>query len=64
MHKDWTGGWNVRHNHDRGGDYLFCIMPDWSSVNKEGCRQDVTPVLCLEHGLEKRMQDVEGLKRL
>ena len=63
MHKDWTGGWNVRHNHDRDGDYLFRIMPDCSRMKEEGCRlvtedgkplarrsmEDVTPVLCFEH---------------
>ena len=47
-------------------------------MKEEGCRlltedgkplagtsmEDVTPVLCFEHGLERRMQDVEGLKLL
>ena len=72
MHKDWTGGWKVRHNHDGESDYLFRTTPDWSRLKEEGCRWmtedgkllartsmvDVTPVLCFEHGLERKMQDI------
>ena len=72
MHKDWTGGWKVRHNHDDESDYLFRTTPDWSRLSEEGCRWmtedgkllartsmvDVTPVLCFEYGLERKMQDV------
>ena len=72
MRKDWTGGWKIRHNHDDESDYLFRTTPDWSRLNEEGCRWmtedgkllartsmvDVTPVLCFEYGLERKMQDV------
>ena len=72
MHRDWTGGWKVRHNHDGESEYLFRTTPDWSRMKEEGCRwmtedgkllartgvEDVTPTLCFEHGLQKGMQDV------
>jgi hypothetical protein len=72
MIKDWTGGWKVRHNHDGQSDYLFRTTPDWSKMNEEGCQwmtedrkllartglEDVTPVLCFEHGLKRELQDV------
>jgi len=72
MHRDWTGGWKVRHNHDGDSDYLFRTTPDWSKMKEEGCRwmtedgrllartgmEDVTPTLCFELGLERDLQDV------
>lgn len=73
MHKDWTGGWKVRHNHTDGeSECLFRTTPDWSRMKEEGCgwmteddtllartsMEDVTPVLCFEIGLERKMQDV------
>ena len=72
MHRDWTGGWKVRQEYDRGSDYLFRTTPDWSKVKHEGCRwmtengqllartglEGVTPTLCFELGLETQMQDV------
>ena len=72
MHRDWTGGWKVRHYHDGGSEYLFRTTPDWARMKEEGCRwmtedgkllartgmEDVTPTLCFEHGLQREMQDV------
>lgn len=72
MHRDWTGGWKVRRNHDGDSEYLFRTTPDWSKMKEEGCRwmtedgkllartgvEDVTPTLCFEQGLQREMQDV------
>ena len=72
MHRDWTGGWKVRHDHNGESEYLFRTTPDWSRMKEEGCRwmteegkllartgvEDVTPTLCFEHGLQRGMQDV------
>lgn len=72
MHRDWTGGWKVRRNHDGEGEYLFRTTPDWSRMKEEGCRwmtedgellgrtgvEGVTPTLCFERGLQKERQDI------
>ena len=72
MHRDWTGGWKVRRNHDGESEYLFRTTPDWSRMKEEVCRwmteegkllartgaEDVTPTLCFELGLQREMQDV------
>ena len=72
MHRDWTGGWKVRQEHDGGSDYLFRTTPDWSKVKHEGCRwmtedgqllartglEGVTLTLCFELGLGTQMQDI------
>jgi ankyrin repeat protein len=72
MHRDWTGGWKIHHNHDGIRDYLFRTTPDWSKVKEESCRwstedgtllartgvQGVTPVFTFEHGSDRQMQDI------
>ena len=72
MHRDWTGGWKVRHNHDGESKYLFRTTPDWASKKEEGCRwmteegkllaktgvEDISPMLCFEPGLQSGIKNV------
>ncbi|KAL8684464.1 MAG: hypothetical protein Q9224_006336, partial [Gallowayella concinna] len=72
MHKDWTGGWKVRHNTEGSSKpYLFRTTPEWSKKKEEdrwmledgalrarsGC-DDATPWICLELGVDRQMQDL------
>ena len=73
MHKDWTGGWRVRHNVEGNSKpYLLRTTPEWSK-NKEGDSRwmledgilqarsgwdDATPWICIELGVERQMQDL------
>lgn len=73
MHRDWTGGWKVRHLHeDATKSYLLRTTPDWSKKKDDDCRwmtetgallarsgwEDATPNLCFEHSLGATMQDL------
>lgn len=72
MHRDWTGGWKIYHDHDCEREYMFRTTPDWSKLKDEGCRwmtesgtllartslEGVTPVITFEHGPERQMQDI------
>ena len=72
MHRDWTGGWKIRHDNEEEKMPLFRTTPDWSKRKDEDCRwtseagmllarsgwEDATPNLCFEVGAERRMQDV------
>lgn len=72
MHRDWTGGWKIRHDHEKATSSLFRTTPDWSKDREEDCRwtsesgmllarsgwEDATPNLCFEIGIEKMLQDV------
>lgn len=72
MHRDWTGGWKIRHDHEAEKTPLFRTTPDWSKHKDEDCRwtnevgmllarsgcEDATPNLCFEVGADMSMQDV------
>lgn len=72
MHKDWTGGWKVRHSLEGGETPLFRTTPEWSKTKAEQCRwvtedgtllartgaEDATPNLCFEHGPARQQQDL------
>ncbi|KAL8730751.1 MAG: hypothetical protein Q9166_003821 [cf. Caloplaca sp. 2 TL-2023] len=72
MHRDWTGGWKIRHDHKEAKTPLFRTTPDWSKHGDEDCRwstengmllarsgwEDATPILCFEVGAERSMQDI------
>lgn len=73
MHRDWTGGWKIRHNHeDAAKSYLLRTTPDWSKTKGDECRwisetgtllarsgcEDTTPNLYFEHQLDATMQDL------
>jgi len=73
MHKDWTGGWRVRHYVDGNSKpYLLRTTPEWSK-NKEGDSRwmledgvlqarsgwdDATPWICIELSIDRQMQDL------
>lgn len=73
MHKDWTGGWRVRHNTEGNSKpYLLRTTPEWSK-NKEGDSRwmledgvlqarsgwdDATPWICTELSIDHQMQDL------
>ncbi|KAL8796216.1 MAG: hypothetical protein Q9182_007404 [Xanthomendoza sp. 2 TL-2023] len=72
MHKDWTGGWKVRHNTEGNSKpYLLRTTPEWSKKKEEdrwmleegalrarsGC-DDATPWVCIELGIDPQMQDL------
>lgn len=72
MHRDWTGGWKIRHDHEDAKKPLFRTTPDWSQQKDEDSRwttetgmllarsgwDDATPNLCFEVGAERSLQDV------
>ena len=72
MHRDWTGGWKIRHDNEEARTALFRTTPDWSKHKDEDRRwttengillarsgwEDATPNKCFEVGAENRMQDV------
>ena len=72
MNREWTGGWKIYHRHEEASDYLFRTTPDWSSTIEGDCRwmtengqlvartgrEDKTPNICFEVGIDKEMQDV------
>lgn len=72
MHRDWTGGWKIRHDHAQSKTPLFRTTADWSKHKDEDCRwitdsgmllarggwEDATPNLCFEVGAERTIQDV------
>ncbi len=73
MHKDWTGGWKVRHNLEGNSKpYLLRTTPEWSKNKEEDSRwmiedsilqarsgwDDATPWICFELGIERQMQDL------
>ena len=73
MHKDWTGGWKIRHNVE-GNTKAFLVRttPEWSKNKEEDCRwmikdgvlqarsgwDDGTPWICFELGVTRQMQDL------
>ena len=73
MHKDWTGGWRIRHAiQGNSKPYLLRTTPEWSK-NKEGDSRwmledgvlqarsgwdDATPWLSVELGIDRQMQDL------
>lgn len=73
MHRDWTGGWKIRHNTEGNSKpYLLRTTPEWSKNKEEDSRwmiedgvlqarsgwDDGTPWICFELGLGRQMQDV------
>ena len=38
MHRDWTGGWKIRHDREAEKTPLFRTTPDWSKHKDEDCR--------------------------
>lgn len=73
MHKDWTGGWKVRHNTEGNSKpFLLRTTPEWSKHREEDSRwmledgvlrarsgwDDATPWICIELGIDRQMQDL------
>lgn len=73
MHKDWTGGWKIRHNIEGNSKpYLIRTTPEWSKNKEEDSRwmledgalqarsgwDDATPWICIELGIGHQMQDL------
>jgi ankyrin repeat protein len=72
MHREWTGGWKVHHNHEDKSTYLFRVTPDWSRTREEECRwmtesgqllartgwEDKTPNIRFDHGIDRQMRDI------
>ena len=73
MHKDWTGGWRVRHNIEGNSKpYLLRTTPEWSKNKEEDSRwmledgilqarsgwNDATPWICIELSTNRQMQDL------
>lgn len=73
MHKDWTGGWKVRHNTEGNlKPYLLRTTPEWSKNKDEDSRwmledgvlqarsgwDDATPWVCIELSINRQMQDL------
>lgn len=72
MHRDWTGGWKIRHDYEEAKKPLFRTTPDWSQQKDEDSRwttetgmllarsgwDDATPNLCFEVGAKQSLQDV------
>lgn len=73
MHKDWTGGWRVRHNIESNSKpYLLRTTPEWSKHREEDSRwmledgilqarsgwDDATPWICIELNIDRQMQDL------
>ncbi|KAL8876945.1 MAG: hypothetical protein Q9198_004945 [Flavoplaca austrocitrina] len=73
MHKDWSGGWKVRHNiQGNPKPFLLRTTPEWSKNREEDSRwmledgvlqarsgwDDATPWLCIELGVDRQMQDL------
>lgn len=73
MHKDWTGGWRVRHNIEGNSKpYLLRTTPEWSKNREEDSRwmledgilqarsgwDDATPWICIELNIDRQMQDL------
>ncbi|KAI4193103.1 MAG: hypothetical protein LQ346_004006 [Caloplaca aetnensis] len=72
MHKDWTGGWKVRHDVGRSKAYLLRTTPEWSKNKEEDSRwmiedgilqarsgwDDATPWISIETSIGRQMQDL------
>lgn len=73
MHKDWTGGWRVRHKKEGNlKPYLLRTTPEWSKNREEDSRwmledgilqarsgwDDATPWICIELNIDCQMQDL------
>jgi len=72
MHRDWTGGWRIRHDRENAKTPLFRTTSDWSKYKDEDCRwstehgvllarsgwEDMTPNLYFETEIEPKMQDI------
>ena len=73
MHRDWTGGWKVRHSIEGNSKpYLLRTTPEWSKNKEEDSRwmledgilqarsgwDDATPWICIELSINRQMQDL------
>ena len=73
MHKDWTGGWRVRHNiQGNSKPYLLRTTPEWSKIKEQDSRwmledgvlqarsrwNDATPWICIQLSIDRQMQDL------
>ncbi|KAL8991865.1 MAG: hypothetical protein Q9169_007581 [Polycauliona sp. 2 TL-2023] len=73
MHKDWTGGWKVRHNIEGNSKpFLLRTTPEWSKNREEDSRwmledgllqarsgwDDAAPWICIELAIDRQMQDL------